>query len=66
MPDRLAKRFQAAVPPRQRSRVLAELLTQELKKKEKALEEACLSANRDKLLEREIYEWQAFEDGFVE
>lgn len=66
IPDQLAKRFQAAVPPRHRSRVLAGLLTQELKKKEEALEAVCLSANRDRLLEREIDEWQTLEDGFNE
>lgn len=66
LPDQLAKRFQATVPSRQRSRLLAALLTQELKKKEEALEAACLSANRDRLLEKEIEEWQTFEDGFDE
>ncbi|MBI5606613.1 MAG: hypothetical protein HY879_25050 [Deltaproteobacteria bacterium] len=66
LPDQLAKRFQAIVSPRQRSRMLAALLAQELKKKEEALEAACLSANRDRLLEKEIDEWQTFENGFAE
>ena len=34
----------------------------DLKKKKKALEEACLAANRDKALEEEIDQWQMFED----
>ena len=66
IPDQIARRFQAAVPSRQRSRVVAELLEQELKRKENALEEACLAANRDEELEKEIDEWQAFEDELAE
>jgi hypothetical protein len=62
IPDAIARRFQAAVPSRQRSRVVTALLADELKKKENALEEACIAANKDKPLEKEIDEWQAFED----
>ena len=66
IPDQIARRFQAAVPSRQRSRVVTALLTQELEKRENALEEACLAANRDEELEKEIEEWQAFEDGVAD
>ena len=66
IPDPIAKKFQAAVPSRQRSRVVTALLTQELKRKEGVLKAACMAANRDRSLEKDIDEWQAFEDGFDE
>ncbi|MCX6970705.1 MAG: hypothetical protein NTV93_11240 [Verrucomicrobia bacterium] len=65
IPDAVAYRFQAAVPPRQRSRLVTRLLEVSLSKHEDALAAACRAANRDKALEREIGDWQAFEDGEV-
>ncbi len=66
IPDPIAKRFQAAVPPRKRSRLITTLILGELKKKETALEAACIAANKDKAAAKEIDEWQAFEDEFDE
>ena len=66
IPDEVARRFQAAVPPRQRSRLVTRLLKQELKDRDNSLAAACRAANRDKALEQEIDEWQAFEDGIEE
>jgi len=66
IPDLIARRFQAAVPPSQRSRVVTALLVDELKKKENALEAACIAANKDKALEKEIDTWQALEDRLAE
>ncbi|MBI2891716.1 MAG: hypothetical protein HYY13_13150 [Nitrospirae bacterium] len=63
IPDQVAKRFQSAVPPRQRSRLVTELIARELRRKTHALEAACKAANRDKTVEKEIDQWQAFEDG---
>ena len=63
LPDAVARKFQAVVPSRERSRLVARLLVDELKRKETALEEACLAANRDKPLQAEIEEWQSFDDG---
>ena len=62
IPDPIARKFQASVPSRQRSRLVAALLARELKKRESALEASCAAANRDKALEKEIDEWQAFDD----
>jgi hypothetical protein len=42
------------------------LLEQELKDRDNSLAAACRAANRDKALEQEIDEWQAFEDGIEE
>ena len=66
IPDTVAHRFQVAVPPRQRSRLIAQLLEGVLTKHEDSLATACRAANRDKVLEREIEDWQAFEDGETE
>jgi len=62
IPDRLARRFQAAVPPRQRSKTVARLLEAELAKRDDALVSACQAANEDEKLNEEIDEWQSFED----
>ena len=66
IPDAIAHRFQVAVPPRQRSRIVAHLLESVLAKHEDTLALACRAANRDKALEREIDDWQSFEDGVAE
>jgi hypothetical protein len=66
LPDTLAQRFLASIPPRQRSATVAKLLEQELTDHERELEAACLAANKDKALNREIDEWQAFDDDIEE
>jgi len=63
IPDAVAYRFQAAVPPRQRSRLVTSLLESALTRHEDALAAACRAANRDKALDGEIEDWQAFDDG---
>ena len=66
IPDTVARRFQVAIPPRQRSRLVTHLLEDVLLEHEDSLIAACRAANRDKALEREIDDWQLFEDGVAE
>ncbi len=66
IPESVARRFQSFIPQRQRSRLVTHLIEIELAKREKLLVAACLSANKDKALEREIDQWQAFDDGVLE
>ena len=66
IPDVVAHRFQAAVPARQRSRLVTRLLEHELSERDSSLAAACRAANRDHALGREIDEWQSFEDGIEE
>jgi hypothetical protein len=66
IPDAVAHRFQVAIPPRQRSRLVTRLLEEALAKHDDTLAAACRAANRDKALQREIGEWQSFEDGVEE
>ncbi len=66
IPDVVARRFQAAVPARQRSRLVTRLLQHELSERDNSLASACRAANRDKALVREVDEWQSFDDGIQE
>ncbi len=66
IPEVLVRRFFASVPQRKRSSTVAHLLEQELSQYEKSLEKACLAANKDTFLAKEVEEWQAFEDDFEE
>ncbi len=63
IPDAVAYRFQAAVPPRQRSRLVTRLIEANLASHDDALAAACRAANQDSELEREMEDWQAFDDG---
>ena len=62
IPDPVARRFRAFVPQRKRSRLVTKLLEQELSKLEGNLAQACLAANRDPALTKEVEAWQSFED----
>jgi hypothetical protein len=66
IPDKVAHRFQAAVPAQRRSRLVTRLLEHELSKQDDSLAAACRSANRDRALVRETAEWQAFDDRIEE
>ena len=66
IPDDVARRFQASVPARKRSKLVTELLMKELSKLEGALAAACINANADAKLNVEVEEWQAFEDEISE
>ena len=66
IPDPVARRFRASVPQRKRSRLVTALLEKELSKLEGNLAQACLAANRDPALAKEVDEWQSFEDGVEE
>jgi hypothetical protein len=64
IPDRLAKKFFSTTPARRRSSTATRLLRMELRRKELAA--ACLAANRDTQLNREIESWQSFDEPVVE
>ena len=66
IPDAVARRFRTAVPARQRSRVVTRLLERELGERDDTLAAACRAANSDRALQREIEEWQSFDDGIQE
>lgn len=66
IPDKVARRFRAAVPARQRSSVVTHLIERELSKRGCDLASACIAANKDKALESDIADWQVFDDGVEE
>lgn len=62
LPDSLARRFQAAVPPRRRSSTVARLVEVELARREGEMAKACAAANADSRLAEEVDDWQSFDD----
>ncbi|MDQ6959301.1 MAG: hypothetical protein Q9M24_09355 [Mariprofundaceae bacterium] len=66
IPDEVAERFRSAIPPRKRSSVVVHLIERELDQRDKILAAACIAANRDESLRKEIDEWQSFDDALEE
>ena len=66
IPDDIAERFCSAIPSRKRSSVISSLIEHELEKRNRALAAACLAVNQDEALNRDIDEWQSFEDAVEE
>jgi metal-responsive CopG/Arc/MetJ family transcriptional regulator len=64
IPDQLAARMKVAIPQRQRSKVIAHLIEEEVEKRERALYECALAVEQDSALNREMEEWDVtLEDG---
>lgn len=67
MPESLAKRMKHAIPGRQRSAVIVNLLQREVEKREKRLYEAALAVEQDAALHHEMAEWNVtLQDGLDE
>lgn len=59
IPDSLYSRMTATIPPRQRSRLIAKLLEDEVTKREQELYHAALAVEQDEKLGAEMKEWDA-------
>jgi len=57
LPDKLAGRMRVVIPNRQRSKVIAALLEEEVKKREEALYKCACEVEADDALNREMDEW---------
>ncbi|MGO9136155.1 MAG: hypothetical protein ACLP9S_17850 [Syntrophales bacterium] len=57
IPDNLADRMKAVIPPRQRSKVLAKLLEDEVKRRESELYQCALEVEGDQALSAEMEDW---------
>jgi len=57
IPDNLADRMKAIIPPRQRSKVLAKLLEDEVKRRESELYQCALKVEDDQALSAEMEDW---------
>jgi metal-responsive CopG/Arc/MetJ family transcriptional regulator len=55
--DELFARMQAVIPPRQRSKVVAELLEEEVRRRERELYECALAVEQDEQLQSEMADW---------
>jgi hypothetical protein len=58
IPDSLYGKMIATIPPRQRSKVIARLLEDEIKKREQKLYQAALAVEQDEELDAEMRDWE--------
>lgn len=58
MPDFLVSKMNAMIPYRQRSKVISQLIEEELKKREDALYHCALEVEKDEKLNSEMREWE--------
>ncbi len=64
MPDQLVLRLKAMIPQRQRSKVIAHLIEQEIEKREKILYDCAVAVEKDQALHDEMKEWDiTLQDG---
>ena len=57
IPDAIASRMRAAIPQRQRSKVIVRLIEAEIDKREKALYECAVAVENDAVLNKEMEDW---------
>ena len=57
LPDNLLARMRTVIPNRQRSRIIAEVLESEVKRRERELYECARDVETDKALNTEMSEW---------
>lgn len=57
IPDNLADRMKAIIPPRQRSKILVKLLEDEVRRREAELYQCALTVENDQVLNAEMEDW---------
>jgi hypothetical protein len=62
LPDEIGRKFKAAIPNGQRSKLIAELLEKRLKLAENSLESAAKKANRFKAVAEDMKAWEALNE----
>ena len=62
IPDDVGRRFRKTVPTGNRSAVVANLLRKKLRPSPQSLEAVCRRVNRLGALEKEMSEWEQFDD----
>lgn len=64
IPDQLAARLKATIPQRQRSKVIACLIEEEVARREKMLYECAAAVEKDQHLQDEMKDWDTtLQDG---
>jgi hypothetical protein len=66
LPDDLAARLKQMIPPRQRSRVIAEILESEINRREQALYQCAREVEADDALNNEMADWGVTVDDGIE
>ena len=66
IPDSVAEQFRSKIPQRKRSHLIARLIEHELEKRNNTLVATCHAANQEEILQKELDEWQSFDDVFEE
>jgi hypothetical protein len=67
IPDQLAVRMRAAIPQRQRSKIITHLIEREIEKRERLLYECALAVENDTNLRDEMSDWDVtLNDGLTE
>ena len=67
IPDQIAQRMRAAIPERQRSKVIVQLIEKEIKRREKVLYDCAVAVEQDDALNNEMNEWNiTLQDGLVD
>ena len=59
LPDELVTQMRASIPPKQRSKIVAHLLEQEIKRREQALYQCALDVEADEALKKDMKDWEA-------
>lgn len=62
IPDTVGRRFRKIVPAGDRSAVVANLIRKKLRQSQVPIEAACHRVNRLGVLQREMAEWEPFDD----
>jgi len=67
IPDKIATRMRAAIPQRQRSKVIVRLIEEEVEKREKALYDCAVAVEKEALLSnKEMEDWDVtLQDGLA-
>ncbi len=64
IPNEIATRWKAAIPARQRSKVVAQLMEKELEARENDLYQCAVAVEKDQALQRDMQDWDAtLQDG---
>lgn len=67
IPDKIASRMRAAIPQKQRSKVIVQLIEKEIEKREKALYECAMAVEQDTALNQEMNDWDVtIQDGLAD
>jgi metal-responsive CopG/Arc/MetJ family transcriptional regulator len=67
MPDKIASRMRAAIPQKQRSKVIVQLIEKEIEKRERALYECAAAVEQDNKLNQEMEAWEpTLQDGLAD